>query len=160
MAAGAAENLSAGELARLTGVSTDTLRHYERKGLLLPPPRTSGGYRRYPSSAVSRVRLIQRALVIGFSLDDLARVMRHRASGGAPCRQVRDIVRERLVALEQQLSELEVLKKDLQTLLADWDAQLDRTPAGQRAHLLDALATNPGLKTARATPVVRRSRRS
>jgi DNA-binding transcriptional MerR regulator len=131
--------LGAGELARLTGVSTDTLRHYERKGLLPLPPRTAAGYRRYPSDAVARVRLIQRALVIGFSLEDLARVLGERAAGGAPCQKVRGIVQDRLADLNQQLVDLELLKRDLHAILDEWDATLARTPPGKQAHLLDAL---------------------
>jgi DNA-binding transcriptional MerR regulator len=136
----APSTLGAGELARLTGVSTDTLRHYERKGLLPAPPRTAGGYRRYPGDAVARVRLIQRALVIGFSLDELARVLGERAAGGAPCQKVRGIVQGRLANLNQQLADLKLLKRDLHAILDEWDARLARTPSGEQAHLLDALA--------------------
>jgi MerR family mercuric resistance operon transcriptional regulator len=135
--------LSAGELASQAGVSTDTLRHYERKGLLAKPPRTAGGYRRYPRDAVVRVRLIQRALVIGFTLDELARVFKERAAGGAPCQKVRSIVQGRLVALDQQLADLKVLKRDLHALLNEWDVKLDQTPRGERAYLLDTLAIAP-----------------
>jgi hypothetical protein len=77
-----------GELAKITGVSTDTLRHYERIGVLARPPRTSGGYRQYPVEAADRVRLVRRAMAIGFSLDELARILHMRDHGGAPCRQV------------------------------------------------------------------------
>jgi DNA-binding transcriptional MerR regulator len=115
------------------------LRHYERKGLLAQPPRTAGGYRRYPSEAVSRVRLIQRALVIGFSLDELGRVFKERAAGGAPCQKVRGIVQGRLADLDRQLASLKVLKRDLHALLDEWDARLERTPPGERAYLLDEL---------------------
>lgn len=132
--------MAASELARLTGVSTDTLRHYERKGLLALPPRTAGGYRRYPVEAVARVRLIQRALVIGFSLDELSRVLLERASGGAPCQKVRGIVQARLDHLNQQLADLELLKRDLEVMLNDWDAQLARTAPGERAYLLEGLS--------------------
>src|SRR4029434_7929885 len=82
--------LRSGELARLSGVSADTLRHYERKGLL-KPQRASNGYREYPRHAVERMRLIRNALAIGFKLDDLERVLKIRDAGGAPCRQVRDL---------------------------------------------------------------------
>ena len=135
-----APTLGAGELAKLAGVSTDTLRHYDRKGLLPLPPRTAGGYRRYPTEALARVRLIRRALVIGFSLDELARVLRERAAGGAPCQKVRGIVQSRLTQLNQQLADLELLKRDLHAILDDWDAQLARTPPGKPAHLLETLA--------------------
>ena len=69
--------LRSGELARLSGVSADTLRHYERKGLL-KPQRGSNGYREYPRHAVERLRLIRNALALGFKLDDLERVFKIR----------------------------------------------------------------------------------
>ena len=156
--------LGAGALAKLAGVSTDTLRHYERKGLIARPPRTAAGYRRYPSETVARVRLIQRALVIGFSLDELAGVLRERAAGGAPCQKVRGIVRGRLADLNQQLADLKLLKRDLHAILEEWDAKLAGTPSGERAHLLDALANreDAGLKTSphyvRTPPSGRRPR--
>ena len=151
--------LGAGALARLTGVSTDTLRHYERKGLLAQPPRTAAGYRRYQNDAIARVRLIQRALVMGFSLDELARVLRERAAGGAPCQKVRGIVQDRLVALNQQLADLKVLKRDLQAILGEWDTKLSQTPAGEPAYLLDALAQRgtPFSPRVKSPPSTRRS---
>ena len=56
-----------GELAELAGVSTDTLRHYERKGVLARPLRTANDYRQYPATALQRVRLVRRALSVGFT---------------------------------------------------------------------------------------------
>jgi len=76
------------ELASLTGVSTDTLRHYERLGLLPKPPRTNGGYRDYPPHSLDRVRLIRRALSIGFSLPELTTILEMRDRGEVPCRRV------------------------------------------------------------------------
>jgi MerR family transcriptional regulator, copper efflux regulator len=63
--------MRSGQLARLSGLSTDTLRHYERLGLLLLPQRTSGNYREYPPTSRRRIELIQRALTVGFSLAEL-----------------------------------------------------------------------------------------
>ena len=64
-----------GEVARRAGVSTDTLAHYERRGVLRKPPRLANGYRSYPADAVDRVVLIKRALAVGFTLDELARLL-------------------------------------------------------------------------------------
>ena len=77
------------ELARLAGVSPDTLRHYERKGLLPKARRAPNGYREYPPEACARVRLVRRAVAIGFTLDELALVVKVRDQGGAPCGEVR-----------------------------------------------------------------------
>jgi DNA-binding transcriptional MerR regulator len=130
------------DVAAATGVSTDTLRHYERRGLLPDVTRTAAGYRSYSAATVERVLLIQRALVIGFSLTDLKRVLGARDRGGAPCQSVRAIVGERLEALNRRIEELLGLRDELRSLLTQWDARLARTPKGERAHLLDTLGTN------------------
>ena len=127
------------EAARATGVSTDTLRHYERKGLLRGVTRTAAGYRRYSAATVERVLLIQRALVVGFSLADLTRVLGVRDRGGAPCQSVRALVGERLELLNQRIDELLALRDELRLLMTDWDTRLEKTPQGERAHLLEAL---------------------
>ena len=111
-----------------TGVSTDTLRHYERLGLLPRTARTPAGYRRYDPAVISRVQLIQRALVVGFSLKDLASVLRRRDVGEPPCRAVRALVGERLAALEQRLEDLTTLRGEIRRVLQDWDARLAATP--------------------------------
>ena len=136
-------------IALAAGVSSDTLRHYERIGLLPGIRRTSAGYRRYPEGTIARVLLIQRALVIGFSLGDLKRVLSVRDNGGAPCRGVRALVGQRLEALNRQIEDLSTLRDELHALLAEWDGTLAKTPAGKRAHLLDTLATRETIEQAR-----------
>lgn len=125
--------------AKATGVSTDTLRHYERMGLLHGVTRTAAGYRRYSAASIERVLLIQRALVIGFSLADLKRVLGARDRGSAPCLSVRALVGERLEGLNRRIEELLALRDELRLLLDDWDGRLASTPKGQRAHLLETL---------------------
>jgi DNA-binding transcriptional MerR regulator len=132
--------IRAGELARAAGVSTDTLRHYERKGVLAKPRRSSNGYREYPPEALARVLLVRRALAFGFTLDELARVLRARASGGAPCREVRALAAAKLSEVEARLSELASLREELRATLAEWDARLSKTAGGVRAGLLESLA--------------------
>ena len=84
----ATKPLRSGELARLAGVSTDTVRHYEKLGILPLSPRTESGYRIYAPGAVDRMQLVQRALQLGFSLAELSEILRTRDTGGAPCRRV------------------------------------------------------------------------
>jgi MerR family transcriptional regulator, copper efflux regulator len=127
------------ELARVSRVSTDTLRHYERLGLLRGTTRTTSGYRRYPAHAVARVQVIQRALAVGFSLRELAAAFGQRERGGVPCQRVRLLVGERLAALEERLRDLTALRDEMRGLLQEWDARLAATPRGQRAQLLDML---------------------
>lgn len=143
------DTLSAKAAAHATGVSTDTLRHYERKGLLPRVHRTASGHRRYPAMTIERVLLIQRALVVGFSLDDLRRVLSVRDRGGAPCQKVRALVGERLDALERDIADLIALRDELRKVLADWDEMLATTPSGRPAHLLDMLGTRAEIERAR-----------
>ncbi len=132
--------LKAGELARRIGVSKDTLRFYERKGLLPRPERLSNGYRVYPPKAVERVLWIRRVLAAGFTVDELSRILAERDRGGVPCRKVRELGTDKLAAVENQLRELAVLRDALRVLLADWDRRLAEAGPDRRAGLLDALA--------------------
>ena len=132
--------LSSGELAGITGVSRDTLRHYEKKGVLARPQRTSGGYRQYPAQAVERIRLIRQALKVGFTLDELARILKIRDRGGVPCRQVRVLAESKLTEVEARLHELLSMRDALRGILTDWDARLAVAADNTRAALLDSLA--------------------
>jgi DNA-binding transcriptional MerR regulator len=147
-------------LAEASGVSTDTLRHYERLGLLTAV-RTPAGYRRYPSGSTERVRLIQRALTIGFSLRDLASALGQRERGSPPCQRVRSLIGERLTALDARLADLTALRDEMRWVVRDWDARLAETPPGKPARLLDMLAGRPVLdrsKMPRRLPAGRKRR--
>jgi DNA-binding transcriptional MerR regulator len=130
---------TAGELASAAGVSTDTLRHYERKGVIGRPLRGANGYRQYPPATLNRVRLVRRALGIGFTLDELAAILKLRERGGTPCREVRRLAGEKLASTEERLRELMELRDELRTTLQEWDARLAKTSKGNRAGLLEAL---------------------
>jgi DNA-binding transcriptional MerR regulator len=134
--------LNSGELAKLAGVSPDTLRHYERKGVLSRPARSTNGYRQYPAAALQRVQLIRRALMVGFTLDELARIFRVRDNGGAPCNEVRTLAAAKLSQVETQLKDLAAFRDELRNTLKDWDARLKRKAPGARAHLLESLVAN------------------
>jgi DNA-binding transcriptional MerR regulator len=131
--------LSSGQLARLCGISTDTLRHYERVGVLPRVPRTRSGYRQYPPEAQVRVMAVRRALALGFSLAELARIFRVRERGGAPCREVRRMAEGKLAEIEKRLAEMSALRDELRGLLEDWDKRLEATPEGTQARLLERL---------------------
>ena len=139
MSQGPARPLRSTVLARMAGVSPDTLRHYERKGLLPTAARSPNGYREYPAQALARVRLVRRAVALGFTLDELARIVKVRDEGGAPCREVRALAASKLALLEGRVTELQAACDRLRSVLDHWDTLLDRTPAGKRAALLEAL---------------------
>ncbi len=143
--------LYSGELARLAGVSTDTLRYYERSHLLPTAPRSASGYRLFPQEALVRVHLIRSALSIGFSVSDLAGIFCERERGAAPCRRVRELASQKLAALESRLKDLQSWRRELRATLAEWDRLLAKTPRGEEARLLEAFAsTHPESHTRRS----------
>lgn len=139
----AQELLRSGQLARLLGVSTDLLRHYERIGVLPRPVRASNGYRLYSSGSVDRVRAIRRSLGLGFSLAELADIFAIRDRGGVPCRGVRALAEEKLRRVEQAIQELRGLRQQLHKVLRQWDQLLAKTRKGERARLLKSLGEGP-----------------
>ena len=131
--------MQSGEIARQAGVSSDTLRHYERLGLLAKPPRTGGGYRDYPSQTLERVRLIRRALSVGFSLQELQAILKTRDAGGVPCHRVRALAESKLAQIDEKVREFLAMRQQLEQTLKKWDAKLAGVRPGQQAKLLEAL---------------------
>ena len=132
-------NLRSGSVARATGVSADTIRYYERIGVLPRALRTKAGYRSYPETAVERVRVVQRALRIGFTLAELAEVLKARDRGGAPCRRVFELAQEKLKAIRANIEAMQRTEKYLQHVLSDWKKRMRRSAPGGRSHLLHSL---------------------
>jgi MerR family transcriptional regulator, copper efflux regulator len=148
-------SLRSGELALLTGVSADTLRHYEKLGILPTSQRTNSGYRLFTPSSVERVQLAQRALQLGFSLAELAEILRTRDNGGVPCHRVLKLTEEKLRLLGQQLRELRRMQAAMQSLVRAWRKKLNQTPPGSKAMLLHSLLERP---TRKSRNLKRRSR--
>src|ERR1700675_3206377 len=132
--------LRIGEVARQAGVSPATVRLYERKGLLPRAVRSASGYRGFSADTIARMRLIQCALAVGFTINELSRILRRRDSGGDPCRDVQSLAREKLVELTRRKKELDRLCQLLKSILRQWEVAIARTPRGKRAGLLDSLA--------------------
>lgn len=121
----------------MCGVSPDTIRHYERVGVLPAAVRGANGYRLFPREAAGRVLLIRRALAIGFSLAEVAKILRQRDGGSAPCRNVRSLAAEKLADLDARIAEMAAAREDLANLLDEWDAKLAATRDGEEARLLE-----------------------
>ena len=134
-----------GQVAKSAGVSPDTIRHYERLGLIPKPARTRAGYRQYPPSAVARVTLVRQALRFGFSLRDVGRFLRIRASGGVPCGDVRASAKRILAAVDQQIAELTAARETIRQTLENWDQRLAHTRADRPVHLLESLKNETAL---------------
>ena len=144
--------LRSGDLARRLGISPDTLRLYERKGLLRCPPRSANGYRWYPPEVVDRIRLIRAALSIGFTLDELANILLMRDGEGVPCAHVRKLAGAKLENLDRHIRELAELRDQLRVILKQWDGALKKAPRGQRAGLLETLAADAASRSRKLSP--------
>lgn len=135
--------LRSGQLARMTGVSTDLLRHYERIGVLPLAMRASNGYRLYSPQSARRVNAVRSSVALGFSLAELSRIFASRDRGGIPCRKVRALAEEKLKQIEQSLKELQALRRHIRKVLCDWDQRLAEAGRSRRAGLLESLDEIP-----------------
>ncbi len=106
-----------GEVIELTGFSADTLRYYEKIALLPRVGRAASGARRYSESDLSRLRFIQRAKTMNFSLEEIARLLEMRAAPQAARDEVRELTRHKLKQVEAHMETLDALRKELSLLV-------------------------------------------
>ena len=128
-----------GKVSEVSGVTTDTIRYYERRGLLPKPSRTPAGYRQYPEGIVNRLSFVRNAQRFGFSRAEIAGFLQIRAAGGRPCQDVRAAAQRMLIAVDAQIADLTSTRKRMQHTLRNWDRTLQRTPSNQPARLLERL---------------------
>ena len=112
------KGLKTGELACQVGVNVETLRFYERKGLLPKPPRRTSGYREYPPESVQRIRFIKRAQEVGFSLREIQELLALRVEPGITCAQVRQRAQQKVAETQQKIADLQAIERALHNLLA------------------------------------------
>jgi len=110
--------LSIGQVARLAAVGVETIRYYEREGLIDEPPRTESGYRQYPPETVLRIRFIRHAKELGFSLKEIGELLSLRTDSGASCVDVRERATAKISEIETKLQSLARMKDVLLTLAA------------------------------------------
>jgi DNA-binding transcriptional MerR regulator len=127
--------LTIGQLARDAHVPLDTVRYYERRGLLPLPPRTAAGYRQYSVDTVRRVAFIKRAQALGLTLDEIADLLALRVTQGRACSTVEAQARTAIARLDGQLTEIRRMREALARLA---DACRDQHPTDE-CPLLDAI---------------------
>lgn len=120
------KGLQIGQLAKLAGVRPDTVRFYERDGLLARPERSAAGYRIYDEAAVKRLRFVKRAQALGFSLDEIRRILSLRGRGKETCRCVIDMAEASLAETEEKLKELQKFRDSLKANLVRWKQSSDQ----------------------------------
>jgi DNA-binding transcriptional MerR regulator len=109
-----------GELALQVGVNVQTVRFYERQGLLPEPPRRESGYRIYGSGDLHRLRFIRQAKAMGFSLEEIREILRMRAQGACPCGRVLSLGERHLRDIRQTIRRLAGFEKELSRALKKW----------------------------------------
>lgn len=110
-------NLLIGELARRAGLRLTTVRFYERRGLLPEPDRTAAGYRRYSAADVDRLRFIQRAKDLGFSLQEIAGLLALNGDPAADCEQIRKTAAAKIATVDTRIERLRRMRTALLQLM-------------------------------------------
>lgn len=110
--------LSIGTLARESRVNIETIRFYERKGLLAKPPRNESGYRQFPAETLEQVRFIRKAKELGFTLKEIAQLLSLRIVPGASCAEVLKTAEVKLQEIDEKIIVLKGIQKALRNLTA------------------------------------------
>ena len=108
--------LRTGELAEHGGVNLQTIRYYEREGLLATPPRSASGYRSYSADSVRRVRFIKRAQELGFSLAEIRELLAVRIDPKRNCSDVRRLAQAKIMAIDEKMQTLTRMRRVLAQL--------------------------------------------
>lgn len=130
--------LTIGQVAKQTGVTVETIRFYERQGLIGEPQRTASGYRQYSPSVIKRVRFIQRAKDVGFTLKDIQELLSLQTVPGVSCSDIRERAFKKVHDIEQKINDLQRMKNALSQLAT----QCTEERSLSECPILDALEDN------------------
>jgi len=122
--------MTANELAKRTNLPVYTVRHYTRIGLLKPSRDLRNGYRLYKPSDKDRLRFITSAKELGFTLNEIERILGHAAHDESPCPMVREIVEKRIAENRTKIRELEAMQRRLERAAAMWKSMKNSEPDG------------------------------
>lgn len=119
-----------GELAERTGVAAPTIRYYEGLGLLRPPARSTSGYRRYSDDAIQELTFIRKAQSLGFSLEEIAEIVKLSRAGRTPCDHVLSLAHQHLDAVDERIRHLQIFRNQLAAEVEKWDGKTSPTCEG------------------------------
>src|SRR5258708_37863732 len=111
-------SMTVGALAKQAGVKVDTIRYYERHGLLPKPPRTNSGYRTFTHASVERLRFIKQAQALGFTLNEVQQLLALRLGPDMRCADVRNRAQAKLADIQQKIDSLRAMKQALEQLVS------------------------------------------
>jgi len=129
-------SLTISQLARQAGIGVETVRYYERMGLISQPVKPEQGYRIYPEQTLLRLMFISRAKQLGFSLNEIKELL---SLEEAACRQTREIANDKLTEVQQKIRDLQALAYRLESLM---DA-CETNTQGHTCPIIDVLASEP-----------------
>ena len=113
------QQITIGKLAHAVGIPVQTVRYYERRGLLAEPRRARSGYRLYDNEALRRLRFIRQAQSLGFSLSEIEELLSLKVQPGKTCADIRQRAREKIVDVENRIAELQRIRLALSRLAAE-----------------------------------------
>ncbi len=116
-------SLTIGKVACQAGVGVETVRFYERQGLIEDPPRRASGYRQYPPETPARIRFVRRAKLLGFTLKEIKELLSLRASPNSRCTDVRLRAEAKIEDIQQKIRDLQKMNKALKQLTAACDGR-------------------------------------
>ena len=136
-----AERLLIGGLAERTGVNSETIRYYEKIGLLPPPPRTEGRHRAFDEQHVQRLSFIRRGRELGFPIEDIRTLLQLVDSGSSECRATKDMTLLHLADVRGKIASLKKLERALKDMT-------DACAPGNQSScpIIDALSTGVGIR--------------
>ena len=135
--------LTVSQLSRIAGVGPDSIRYYERIGLVPRAERSPAGYRLWTARDVQHLKWVTPAKRAGFTLHELAKIFQMYRAGTPPCRTVQDLLQQKLADLDQAVEELSTLRIQLGRVLVRWKGRLRRASPGDFVLLLDDLYEVP-----------------
>ena len=152
-----AQKLKVSQLARMAGVSPDSIRHYERIGILPKGGRSAAGYRIWNAHDVEYLKWIASAKRAGFTLHELTAIFGMYRAGSPPCHKVRDLLERKLLDMDKQIQELGALRGKLGSVLTRWNGRLSRACPGEFVSLFEDL--NNVSTTQMRTPLGQKNRK-
>lgn len=128
------QGIQIGKVAKETGLSIDTIRFYEKVGLLKRPPRTEGGYRLFGPDTIHELQFIAKAQALGFSLHEIRELLTLKATNLHACSEVHDLLQHKLIVVRQKINELLRLEEGLKHALRQCNRKLRHKHTSHAEH--------------------------
>jgi len=138
--------LTIGELAKKSGVNIETIRYYEKRGLLTEPPRSESGYRQFPEETLEQIKFIMNAKKVGFTLKEILELFSLRLGSNSTCADVKKKAEEKIKEVEEKINQLRRIKK----ALSEMTALCSRGVPARNCHFLEMLLSDLSRKQADA----------